>query len=165
MSYRLSYYPWITQNVPQEQIAAQVEIFAREIEKALRANGHRDPQVKVLPPVEVPEQIEQLVNGEAEIALMNPLGFVFARNRTDSVEAIAVAERIIDGNRGVVYFAQLYTHRKTAIRDLKQASGKSVGYGHPYSTSNFLLPAKMLLDVGIHPLCGFERVEFLKGHE
>jgi phosphonate transport system substrate-binding protein len=165
MSYRLSYYPWITQNVPPDQIAEQVGIFAREIENELNKLGHANPQLQVLVPKEVPEQIKQLVTGGAEIALMNPLGFIFAREKTDNVEAVAVAQRIINGKIGITYFSQLYTHKKSAIRNLKEAAGKSVGYGHTYSTSNFLIPAVMLLKADIHPLCGFGRIEFLKGHE
>jgi|GEM_PF-5670411 len=164
--YRLSYYPWITQNVPPDQVAAQVRIFAHEIESQLKKLGQANAEVQVLPAVEVPKQIEQIVTGGAEIALMNPLGFVFARNRTDNVEAVAVAIRIINGAPGKFYFSQLYTHKKTAIRDLKQAAGRSIGYGLPYSTSNFLMAAFVLLEkAGIHPFCGFGRIEFLKGHE
>ena len=96
---------------------------------------------------------------------MNPLGFVFARNRIGYAEAVAIAQRIIDGKVGVVYFAQLYAHKKSAIRELKDAVGRSVGYGHSYSTSNFLIPAFMLREAGIHPQFGFSRIEFLKGHE
>lgn len=163
--YRLSYYPWLTQNISQETILAQIKIFAREIEGQLRRLGQQDPQVQVLPPMEVPEQIDQIVAGAAEIALMNPLGFVFARRRTGDVEAVAVAQRIIDGKKGVLYFAQLYTHRKTAIRSLADAAGRSIGFGLSYSTSNFLVPAAMLKQAGVHPLTGFGRIEFLKGHE
>ena len=108
--YRLSYYPWLTQNVPSAEIAAQINNFARLVQAELTKLGHSSPQIQVLPPVDVPEQIEQVVGGGAEIFLMNPLGFVFARNRTGDAEAVAIAERIIDGKKGVVYFAQLYAH-------------------------------------------------------
>jgi len=163
--YRLIYYPWLTQNVPQNEIAGQISVFARLIEDELRKLGHADPRVEVLPPVDVPEQIEQVVTRGAVIALMNPLGFIFARSRTGDAEAVAVAKRIIDGKIGVVYFAQLYAHKKSAICGLRDAADKSVGYGHPYSTSNFLIPAFMLREAGVHPLFAFNRVEFLKGHE
>ncbi|MBC7820857.1 MAG: phosphate/phosphite/phosphonate ABC transporter substrate-binding protein [Planctomycetaceae bacterium] len=162
--YRLSYYPWLTQNVPQAEIAVQINVFARAVEAELAKLGNKS-EVQVLPPAEVPDQIEQVVGGGAEIFLMNPLGFVFARNRTNNAEAVAIAQRIIDGKVGVVYFAQLYAHKKSAIRELKDAIGRTVGYGHSYSTSNFLIPAFMLREAGIHPLFAFSRIEFLKGHE
>jgi phosphonate transport system substrate-binding protein len=161
---RLVYYPWLTQNLPQEEIARTIGVFARQIERQLESAGAGEA-VQVMPPVDVPEQIEQVVAGTADIALMNPLGFVFARTRTGDAEAVAVAKRIIDGKVGIVYFAQLYAHKKSAIRSLKDAAGRSVGYGHAYSTSNFLVPAFMLREAGVHPQFGFERIEFLKGHE
>ena len=163
--YRLSYYPWITQNVAPAEIDRQIKIFGSLISQELAGLGASDPRVEVLAPLDVPAQIDQIFAGEAEIALMNPLGFVFARQRTGNVEAVAVALRIIDGKVGKVYFAQLYTTKKTAIRTREQVAGRSIGYGVPYSTSNFLLPAAMLLEVGVHPLAGIARVEFLKGHE
>ena len=61
--YRLSYYPWLTQNVPQAEIAAQIDNFARLVETELAKLGHKTPQIQVLPPAEVPEQIEQVVGG------------------------------------------------------------------------------------------------------
>ncbi len=163
--YRLSYYPWLTQNVPATEIDRQIRRYAGLAAEQLARLKDPDPRVEVLPPADVPEQISQLVENKAEIALMNPLGFVFARNRTGNVSAEAVALRIIDGKVGSVYFAQLYTHKKTAIRRPEQAKGRSIGYGVSYSTSNFLIPAYLLRKAGVHPLLGFGRVEFLKGHE
>jgi phosphonate transport system substrate-binding protein len=163
--YRLSYYPWLTQNVPAAEIDRQIKIFAGLISEELKKSEDSDPGVQVLPPLDVPQQIDQIEAGEAHIALMNPLGFVFARQRSAEIEAVAVALRIIDGKVGSVYFAQLYTAKKTAIRTLKQVAGRSIGYGVPYSTSNFLIPAAMLREVGVHPLLGVSRMEFLKGHE
>jgi phosphonate transport system substrate-binding protein len=166
--YRLSYYPWITQHVARDEIDRQIKIFGSLIKQELERLGAPDPRVEVLAPLDVPAQIKQILAGDAEIALMNPLGFIFARQqqtRRPSVEAVAVALRIIDGKVGKVYFAQLYTAKKTAIRKREQVANRSIGYGVPFSTSNFLLPAAMLLEVGVHPLVGVTRVEFLKGHE
>jgi phosphonate transport system substrate-binding protein len=163
--FRLSYYPWITQNVAADEIDRQVKIFGSLIAQELGRLSAPDPRVEVLAPLDVPAQIEQITTGNVEIALMNPLGFAFARARTGNVEAVAVALRIIDGKVGKVYFSQLYTSKKTAIRKPEQVAGRSIGYGVPFSTSNFLVPAAMLLAVGIHPLVGVARVEFLKGHE
>ena len=161
---RLVYYPWITQNVAQQVIADQIGVFARLIEQQLASAGTTET-VQVMPPVDVPQQIQQVVAGTADIALMNPLGLVFAHNANANAEAVAVAKRIIDGQVGIVYFAQLYAHKKNAIKALAKAAGLSVGYGVPFSTSNFLIPAFMLQKAGVHPLLGFERVQFLKGHE
>jgi ABC-type phosphate/phosphonate transport system substrate-binding protein len=159
---KLVYYPWLTQNVPAKDIADNIGIYAREIENQLTAAGATET-VEVMPPVDVPQQVEQVVNGSADIALMNPLGFVFARSRSANAEAVAVAKRIIDGQVGVSYFAQLYAHKKTAIKTFKDI--KSIGFGVAFSTSNFLVPALMIRQAKIHPLLGFERVQFLGGHD
>jgi phosphonate transport system substrate-binding protein len=161
---RLVYYPWITQNIAPQVIADKIGVFARQIEQQLAAAGAAET-VEVQPPVDVPQQIQQVIAGTADIALMNPLGLVFAKNGNANAEAIAVAKRIIDGQVGIVYFAQLYAHKKNAIKALEKAAGLSVGYGVPFSTSNFLIPASLLQKAGVHPLLGPGRVEFLKGHE
>jgi phosphonate transport system substrate-binding protein len=167
--YRMSYYPWIVQHVELGEIDRQIKIFGSLIKQELERLGAPDPRVEVLPSLEVPEQIKQIATGGAEIALMNPLGFVFARQGTGGarspLEAVAVALRIIDGKVGKVYFSQLYTAKKTAIRTREQVANRSIGYGLPYSTSNFLVAAARLLEVGVHPLTGVTRVEFLKGHD
>jgi phosphonate transport system substrate-binding protein len=163
--YRLNYYPWLTQNVPPEEIARQVRAFAEEVSKALAALGASDSAITVLPPVDVPQQIVDIIQADAQIALMNPLGFAFARRRSGQVEAIAVAQRIIDGTVGDSYFAQLYTRADSDVTDMPGCRGKSIGYGVPYSTSNFLVPAHLLFKVGVHPLLGFRNVQFLQGHE
>jgi phosphonate transport system substrate-binding protein len=168
-TYRLSYYPWITQHVPPAEVRQHVESFAVALQRALGA-AH---SVTVLPPLEVNQQIDQLLGGGSEIALMNPLGYVFARNRPKgaTVASIAIAQRLIDRALGSTYFAQIYTRNTTALRadDNKLAvklRGRSIGYGVPYSTSNFLLNALSLKEqLGIHHLTHFGRVEFLGGHD
>lgn len=164
--YRLSYYPWLTQNVPQPEINAQINSYARLVEAELKKLGQSDAKIEVLtPPLDVPEQIALVVGGGAELALMNPLGFVFARAKRPGLEALGVALREIDGKVGDTYFAQLYTRKDSGINKLEDARDRTVGYGHAYSTSNFLLPALMLRKAGVHPGYAFSRVEFLKGHE
>jgi phosphonate transport system substrate-binding protein len=43
--------------------------------------------------------------------------------------------------------------------------GHSIAFGSPQSTSNFLVPAMRLWEAKIHPLNGFNRVEFAGGHD
>jgi len=167
----LSYYPWITQHITPDELRRWVNDFATELQDQLTAIAGTPHFVQVQQPVEVPRQIEMIVSGQSHIALMNPLGYVFARARQPVVEAIAVALREIDGKVGPTYFAQLYTHKRTAIRfddakGIAVARGKSIGYGLPYSTSNFLIPAYHLADkLAIHPFAFFSRAEFIGGHE
>lgn len=192
---KLSYYPWLTQNVDPAEIRKQIEILSSIVASELSKILGDSATVTVQRAIEVPEQIDRIVSGEHHIALMNPLGYVFARSRNQAVTPVAVAERIIDGNVGVTYFSQVYTTRKSAIKKLytpqnkptenpSQADPKSleefrkqifntdktrftrsIGFGLPYSTSNFLFPAFDLRRAGVHPFTRFLRTEFLKGHE
>jgi phosphonate transport system substrate-binding protein len=157
--FHLGYYPWITQNKPPEKIRSSVELFASTFEKELRA------KVVVTDPVDVPLQIDRILANERTIELMNPLGLVFGRLKSSKIEAVAVAQRIIDGRVGDTYFAQLYTHVDSGVSTIDQAVQKSVGYGVPFSTSNFLIPALELHKKQIHPFCDFKTVQFFGGHE
>ncbi|MBI2825071.1 MAG: PhnD/SsuA/transferrin family substrate-binding protein [Planctomycetia bacterium] len=161
---RLSYYPWITQNVTAQYLDQQIRRFAQILEREL-VRASAGATVTVLAPLEVPAQIEQLVGGAADLALMNPLGYVFAHAGDSAVQSIAVAQRVIDGKVGVVYYAQVYTHKRTAIRELAQAKGRTIAFGAKVSTSNFLVPANELRAKGLHPLSAFASVSFAGGHE
>jgi phosphate/phosphite/phosphonate ABC transporter binding protein len=162
---RLSYYPWITQHIQPAELDRHIHRFASALERALGKATPEGVTVQVLPPLDVPKQVAQIADGGADLALMNPLGFVFARQRSKVVEAVAVAQRVIDGTVGTTYYAQLYTHRRTAIRKLVQAKGRSVGFGARFSTSNFLVPALELRRQGLHPLVAFSSATFFGGHD
>ena len=162
--FQLGYYPWITQNKAPEKIKSSVNLFASTFEKELQQKLAR-AKVVVTDPVDVPQQIDRIIANERTIELMNPLGFVFGRVKSPKIEAVAVAQRIIDGSIGVTYFAQLYTHVDSGISTIDQAVQKSVGYGVPFSTSNFLIPALELRKKQIHPFCDFKTVQFLGGHD
>jgi phosphonate transport system substrate-binding protein len=51
------------------------------------------------------------------------------------------------------------------IHKLEQLRGRAIGYGTPYSTSNFLIPALEIKKAGLHPFTAFSRIEFVGGHE
>jgi ABC-type phosphate/phosphonate transport system substrate-binding protein len=176
---RLSYYPWITQHTLPSVLHGHIEAFARILETELARATGQGATIEVLAPVSVPRQIEMISWRQAEIALMNPLGYAFARKRESAVEAVAVALRAIDGTEGDTYFAQLYTRRRTAIAhglscDTAPADwpalaarlrGRTLGFGSPQSTSNFLIPAHLLWKQGVHPLTAFSSVRFIGGHD
>ncbi len=162
----LTYYPWITQHKTPEQIRHNIEIFAAalqtELEGPKQISGFT---IEVAPAMEVPEQINSITSGQSHIALMNPLGFVFARKDNPAVEASVVALRIIDRQIGDSYFAQIYTHIDNHLPDLPSLKKKSIGYGSSQSTSNFIIPAFDLKDSNIHPFAAFKRIEFIGGHD
>ena len=53
----------------------------------------------------------------------------------------------------------------SGISIIDQAVHKLVGYGVPFSTSNFLIPALDLRKKQIHAFCDFKTVQFLGGHD
>jgi ABC-type phosphate/phosphonate transport system substrate-binding protein len=164
INFQLGYYPWITQHVEPAKIRSSVELFASTFAKELQQELS-GATVVVTNPVDVAQQVERIISYRRVIELMNPLGFVFGRLKSRKLEAVAVAQRIIDGKVGVNYFAQLYTHVASGVTSIDQAVQKSVGYGVPFSTSNFLIPALELQKQRIHPFLDFRTVKFLGGHD
>lgn len=167
----LSYYPWITQSISgpalEQAIAAYVELLQADLRRTLG----NDLRIDLLPEMAIPDQLEELkkspTGGVAgKIGLLNPIGYALAHREMPEVEAIAVVRRKIGTEAArPTYNAQLYTHRNTEIQNLKQVRGRSMAFGSTQSTSNFLVPATMLWERGIHPLNGFARVEFAGGHD
>jgi phosphonate transport system substrate-binding protein len=164
-TYILTYYPWITQHKTPEEIRAQVQIFATELQNEINTAGQINCVVQLAPAMEVPDQIQSIVAGTSQIALMNPLGFVYARRRNPEINAAVVALRIIDNRVGNTYFAQIYTHIDRNIKRLADLKQRSFGYGSVQSTSNFIIPAFDMKSAAIHPFAAFKRVEFEGGHD
>src|SRR5262249_48972746 len=127
--------------------------------------------IDVLPELPIPQQLQELeaapaADVAAKIGLLNPIGYALLHERAPAVKAIAVVRREIKPSPpGPTYKAQLYTHRKTAIKKVDQIRGRLVAFGSAQSTSNFLVPAMMLWKAGIHPLNGPKRGEFAGGHD
>lgn len=101
--YKMTYYPWITQHIDPKEISRQIRRFADVLQVELKKAKASTVDIEVLPPLEVPLQIAAIANGACQIALMNPLGYVFARTRNTNIAAIVLAQRIIDGKVGDVY--------------------------------------------------------------
>jgi len=166
----LSYYPWITQSISGAELAAKIAAFVELLQKELRRTLGNDLQIELLKVMEVPEQLTDLRAPPADgfackIALLNPIGYALAHSAKPAVEAVAVIQRKIGTEVGPTYKAQLYTNRKTAIKTVKDARGRTMAFGSPQSTSNFFIPALMLFNEGIHPVNGFSRAEFTGGHD
>lgn len=156
---RLTYYNGIAQGIPPQQIDAAVKQFAGEI---ARAGG---PAVDVQPMVEIPQQIEMIVNGQSDIALMNPLGYVFAQRQNANAIPIAIAIRSTAFGTGPTYLSQVYVNVATGITDVPGLLGHAFGFGSAVSTSNFLVPAAELRNRGVHPLTGPRVIRYLGHHD
>jgi ABC-type phosphate/phosphonate transport system substrate-binding protein len=161
----LSYYPWIKQGISAADLRAAVDNFARVLQEALG----KTLTVELLPVMEIPDQLEDIKRPAANdvvarIGLLNPVGYALIR-REPGIEGIAVIRRKIGAEVGPTYKAQLYVNWKTKITKVSEVRGHSIAFGSPQSTSNFLVPAIRLWEAKIHPLNGFNRVEFAGGHD
>jgi phosphonate transport system substrate-binding protein len=171
---RLTYYPDITQHRSPEAVRASVESFSRATEAKLSELMGATRRIVVLDVVSVPRQTEMIVDGECEIALIKPSAYIYAHRRNPRVVPIAVALRMINGKVGDMYYAQIYADRRTGIETLADLRERcrgpreqrpSIGFGDPFSTANFLVPASLLIEEGLHPFTRFRRIEFLGGHD
>jgi phosphonate transport system substrate-binding protein len=161
--YTVSYYPWITQGVGQNEIRLAVETFSSRLEDVLREDW-ADASVVVNMESDISPQVSSLVEKDRQLALTNPLGYVCARAKNKAIHVVAVALRKgLDGVAGPTYRAQIYTSKKSAIRGLGQIRGRSVGFGVPFSTSNFLFPASLLKKNNL--LFQASSISFLGGHD
>jgi phosphonate transport system substrate-binding protein len=161
----LSYYPWIKQHIAPAELRAAVDKFGQVLQAALG----RTLKVDLQPVMEIPAQLDDLKQPPAgdviaRLGLLNPVGYALIR-KLPNVDGIAVIRRKIGDQVGPTYKAQLYTNWKTKITKVSEVRGHSIAFGSPQSTSNFLIPAMRLWQAGIHPINGFNRVEFAGGHD
>ena len=78
---------------------------------------------------------KSLANGETDIALMGPWGYVLANHVAG---AQAVSTILYDGKPE--YFAIMVTHPKSGIKSIADLKGKTFAFGDKGSTSGYLIP-------------------------
>jgi phosphate/phosphite/phosphonate ABC transporter binding protein len=170
----LTYYPWITQEISGEPLRLAIDNFRGLLETALRHGMGNDVTLKLLPEMQVPEQLADIKKKPEDdglvcrIGLLNPIGYAMTHGAVPDVQSVAVIRRKIPGvqdTAGPTYKAQLYVRANSPIKTVQDMRKHSMGFGSRQSTSNFLVPATMLWEQGIHPLNGFSRVEFTGGHD
>lgn len=167
----LSYYPWITQSISGEVLAQAVSAFRDLLQSELRKDMGNAVQIDLLNVMEIPDQLRDMKEkptGDVvcKIGLLNPIGYAIAHAQVADVQAVVVVRRRIGaGPAGPTYKSQIYTRWDHGIKTLADVRGRSMAFGSTQSTSNFLMPAAMLWDKGIHPLNGFVHVEFTGGHD
>lgn len=167
INYKATFYPWITQNVPVADIEKNISILLNKTGEELKKITNDQVSISLTMSPDVPKQIDSIVKGDAQIAFMNPLGFVFANNLNNNVQAASVVERLTN-DWGVTYYSQLYTNKKTAITvdNFKTTiKTRAVGFGLPISTSNFIIPAYELKLMGLNVYSTFNKMEFFGGHD
>lgn len=89
---------------------------------------------------------KSLANGETDIALMGPWGYVLANHVAG---AQAVASILYDGRPE--YYAIMVTHPGSGIKGIADLKGRSFAFGDKGSTSGYLIPYHHFQKNGIDP--------------
>ncbi len=97
---------------------------------------------------------KSLANGETDLALMGPWGYVLANH---SAGAQVVSTILYEGKPE--YFAIIVTHPDSGIKTLADLKGRSFAFGDKGSTSGWLIPTHHFMKLGItEPEKYFRRV-------
>ncbi|HLL11535.1 MAG TPA: phosphate/phosphite/phosphonate ABC transporter substrate-binding protein [Rubrivivax sp.] len=105
---------------------------------------------------------KSLANGETDIALMGPWGYVLANHFAD---AQVVSTILYQGKPE--YFAMIVTHPESGLHSLEdllgpKGRGRSFAFGDKGSTSGYLIPFYQFQQRGIDPEKHFGRVLYTK---
>jgi len=94
------------------------------------------------------EHVEtMLLNGEIDIALMSPYGYVQAKAKEPGLKVFA--SPIANGTE--TYGAYIVTQEDSDIQSLSDVRGKPFGFVNSRSTSGWLYPASRMMDEGLDP--------------
>jgi phosphonate transport system substrate-binding protein len=105
---------------------------------------------------------KSLANGETDLALMGPWGYVLANHFSD---AQVVSTILYQGKPE--YFAMVVTHPESGLNSVDdllgpKGRGRSFAFGDKGSTSGYLIPLYMFQQRGINPEKHFARVLYTK---
>lgn len=89
---------------------------------------------------------KSLANGETDIALMGPWGYVLANHQAG---AQVVSTILYEGKPE--YFAIMVTHPKSGINRIEDLKGRTFAFGDKGSTSGYLIPFHQFQKMGIDP--------------
>ena len=100
---------------------------------------------------------KSLANGETDLALMGPWGYVLANHASG---AQVVSTILYDGKPE--YFALMITHPESGIQGVADLKGKTFAFGDKGSTSGYLIPLHYFMTQGIDPETYFAKVIYTK---
>jgi phosphonate transport system substrate-binding protein len=100
---------------------------------------------------------KSLANGETDLALMGPWGYVLANH---AAGAQAIATILYDGKPE--YFAIMITHPDSGIKTVADLKGRTFAFGDKGSTSGYLIPFHHFMKQGIEPDKYFSKVLYTK---
>jgi phosphonate transport system substrate-binding protein len=89
---------------------------------------------------------KSLANGETDIALIGPWGYVLANHQAG---AQVVSTILYEGKPE--YFAIMVTHPKSGINRIEDLKGRTFAFGDKGSTSGYLIPFHQFQKMGIDP--------------
>ncbi|HEY2978183.1 MAG TPA: phosphate/phosphite/phosphonate ABC transporter substrate-binding protein [Burkholderiaceae bacterium] len=98
---------------------------------------------------------KSLANGETDLALMGPWGYVLA-NHVAGAQVVSTIE--YDGKPE--YFSIMVTHPDSGIQTLADLKGKTFAFGDKGSTSGYLIPLHHFMTQGIDPEKYFSKVVY-----
>ncbi len=88
---------------------------------------------------------KSLANGETDIALLGPWGYVLANHQSG---AQVIASILYDGRPE--YYSIIITHPQSGIKSIADLKGKTFAFGDKGSTSGYLIPIHYLMNQGIN---------------
>ena len=100
---------------------------------------------------------KSLANGETDLALMGPWGYVLANH---AAGAQVVSTILYEGKPE--YHAIMVTHPDSGIRSPADLKGKTFAFGDKGSTSGYLIPLHFFMQQGIDPDKYFSKVLYTK---
>jgi phosphonate transport system substrate-binding protein len=100
---------------------------------------------------------KSLANGETDLALMGPWGYVLANHEAG---AQAISTILYDGKPE--YFALMITHPDSGIKSVQDLKGRTFAFGDKGSTSGYLIPLHYFMTQGINPDTYFSKVLYTK---
>jgi phosphonate transport system substrate-binding protein len=100
---------------------------------------------------------KSLANGETDIALLGPWGYVLAHNEAG---AQVVSTILYDGKPE--YHAIIVTHPDSGIKTIADLKGKTFAFGDKGSTSGYLIPLHFFMQNGIDPDTYFSKVLYTR---
>ena len=105
---------------------------------------------------------KSLANGETDIALMGPWGYVLANQMAD---AQVVSTILYQGKPE--YFGMIVTHPDSGLNSVQdllgpKGKGRTFAFGDKGSTSGYLIPLHFFMQQGIEPEKNFSRVLYTK---
>lgn len=100
---------------------------------------------------------KSLANGETDISLMGPWGYVLA-NQASGAQVVSTI--LYDGKPE--YFAIIITSPDSGIKSMADLKGRTFAFGDKGSTSGYLVPLHEFMQRGIDPEKYFSKVLYTK---